>query len=184
MALTNKKDNFKRRDLARLFREKGFNKGVEVGVMHGTYSKTLCQENPDLELKSIDPYMEIYGEPQTKNWGNEHLEEKFEFATEALQPYNAELIRKTSLEAVKDFDYESLDFVYIDGSHQFDYVMVDIIEWGKRVKKGGIIAGHDYVGGWPDVAEAVNTYAKVHGVDVINLTDETTPSWFFERTWI
>lgn len=176
------KKKFKRRNLARLFKEKGFTRGVEIGVMHGTYSKTLCEENPDLKLYSVDPYMEVYGDPQTNEWGNKHLEEKYQFAKKRLEPFNCEMIRKTSLEAVRDFEPESIDFVYVDGAHTFDYAMVDIIEWGKIVKPGGIISGHDYCKSWPGVVRAVNAYAKEHNVD-INLTDEITPSWFFERTW-
>lgn len=48
------------------------------------------------------------------------------------------------MEAVKDFDDESVDFVYIDGNHEFKYVAEDICEWSKKVKKGGVISGHDY----------------------------------------
>ena len=37
-----------------------------------------------------------------------------------------------------------LDFIYIDGNHQYEYVKNDIILSQKIVKEGGIIAGHDY----------------------------------------
>ena len=173
---------FKRKELAKLFKERGFTKGVEVGVLTGKYSKILCKENPELELKSVDPYMEMYCEEETNAWGNKFLDELFGKAKSFLAPYNCEIIRKPSLEAVVDFPYESLDFVYIDGSHHFDYVMVDIIEWGKRVRKGGIISGHDYCKSWNDVREAVNIYVDIHGAK-LNLTDDISSSWWFERTW-
>lgn len=48
------------------------------------------------------------------------------------------------MDAVKDFEDESLDFVYIDGHHGFKYVTEDIFEWSKKIKKGGVISGHDY----------------------------------------
>ena len=48
------------------------------------------------------------------------------------------------MEAVKQFKDGSLDFVYIDGNHTFEYVINDIAEWSKKVRKGGIISGHDY----------------------------------------
>ena len=173
---------FKRRDLARMFAERGFTKGVEIGVMQGAYSKTLCEENPNLTLSSIDPYKALYNEPETIGWGDDGLEKRFKDATKLLSSYNCEIIRKTSLEAVREFPYEYLDFVYIDGSHEFDYVMCDIIEWGKRVRKGGIISGHDYCKSYQDVIDAVDIYVKIHGAK-LHLTDENTPSWWFERTW-
>ena len=37
-----------------------------------------------------------------------------------------------------------LDFVYIDGNHQYDYVINDIKLSLKKLKKNGIISGHDY----------------------------------------
>jgi len=48
------------------------------------------------------------------------------------------------MEAVKVFENNSLDFVYIDGNHEFRYFAEDIYEWPKKVRKGGIISGHDY----------------------------------------
>lgn len=37
-----------------------------------------------------------------------------------------------------------LDFIYIDGNHRYPFVKRDIENAKKLVKKGGIIAGHDY----------------------------------------
>jgi predicted O-methyltransferase YrrM len=54
-------------------------------------------------------------------------------------------IRKKSMDALADIPDESLDFVYIDGNHEGDYPIKDIEEWAKKVKPGGLVAGHDYV---------------------------------------
>jgi hypothetical protein len=54
------------------------------------------------------------------------------------------MLRKTSMEAVADIPDESLDFVYIDGLHNFKDVAHDIWEWSKKVRVGGLISGHDY----------------------------------------
>ena len=48
------------------------------------------------------------------------------------------------MEAVKDFENEGLDFVYIDGNHDFMHATEDVWEWSKKVRKGGVISGHDY----------------------------------------
>ena len=176
--------NFKRKDLAKRFADLGLNKGVEVGVRNGRYSETLCLKNPNIKLWSVDPYDIIYGDVRTEKTGVRKHNENYERAKKKLSPYNCKVVKKTSLDAVKDFDYESLDFVYIDGSHEFDYVMCDIIEWGKRVKKGGIISGHDYYRFvHAGIVEAVNLYCKMHKVKKINLTDEKTPSWWIKKTW-
>jgi hypothetical protein len=179
-----KRVRYSRDGLARKFAEWGFTKGVEIGVCHGHYSKVLCESNPKLELKSIDPYVPVYQDPRTNRIGSEGQSKLFKEATKRLAPYNCEVIRKTSLEAVREFPHESIDFVYIDGSHEFDYVMVDIIEWGRKVKKGGVISGHDYNRTFKEgVARAVNNYAVVHDINPIYITHNNTPSWWFKRTW-
>jgi hypothetical protein len=45
--------------------------------------------------------------------------------------------------------------VYIDANHTHEEVKKDIQAWLPKIKKGGIISGHDY-GGWEGVTQAVN----------------------------
>ena len=56
-------------------------------------------------------------------------------------------IKMSSIEASNQFEEESIDVVFIDSSHQYDDVLNDIKAWYPKVKKGGIIGGHDYVAG-------------------------------------
>ena len=49
--------------------------------------------------------------------------------------------------------YNSLDFVFIDASHIYKYVAEDIDLWEPKVKKGGLVSGHDL--DFPDVKKAV-----------------------------
>ena len=51
--------------------------------------------------------------------------------------------RMNSLEAVKDFGDETIDFVFIDGDHHYNAVIKDLNVWYPKVKKGGIFSGHD-----------------------------------------
>lgn len=49
------------------------------------------------------------------------------------------------------------DFVFIDACHAYDSVKADILAWLPKVRKGGILAGHDYrCETHPDVTRAVN----------------------------
>ena len=49
------------------------------------------------------------------------------------------MIRSTSKVASDIFPDESLDFVYIDANHAYDFVKEDIGLWYPKVKKGGIL---------------------------------------------
>lgn len=140
-----------RNDLANLYKELNFNLGVEVGVDKGEYSEILCKANPNLKLFGVDPYvLKAYEkEINPKDAGiygtQEGFEGNYEKATARLAPYkNYRLVRSYSMDALKLFEDESLDFVYIDANHDFLNFIQDLHFWLKKVKPGGIMSGHDY----------------------------------------
>jgi len=128
-----------------LLGELGFKIGAEIGVSKGRYSKWLFHGIKGLKLYCIDPWevYDEYTELHDKS-GQPMFDGYYEETKERLKNYNAELIRKYSMDAVKDFEDNSLDFVFIDGNHSFEYVIEDIVAWSKKVRSGGIISGHDY----------------------------------------
>ena len=125
--------------VAQIFCELGFKTGAEIGVAEGIYSKVLFDNIPGLKLYGVDIWINYPGYTELKNPEQLYVE-----ALKRLRPYNCTLIRKYSMDAVKDFADGSLDFVFIDGGHDFKNVACDICEWSKKVKPGGIVFGHDY----------------------------------------
>lgn len=160
--------------LAELFGELGYKLGVEVGVQRGIYSEILCQKVPGLKLKCVDPWSPYHAV-------NAHKQaDIYAQAVERLKPYDAELVRKPSMEAVKDFKDGSLDFVYIDGRHEFDWVMMDLIAWAPKVRLGGIVSGHDYIVGYQmGIIPAVDVYTRSHSIANVYLTRDREPSFFW-----
>ena len=67
-------------------------------------------------------------------------------------------IKSASIEAANTFEDNSIDFIHIDASHDYDNVIADIIAWYPKVKPGGLITGDDYI--WPGVKRAVDEYFK------------------------
>ena len=177
-------ENIKRRgDLAKHFASLGYTKGAEVGVADGRFSFYMCSHIPNLELICVDPW-EPY--PENRRYSGISKRDGYrpneELARIRMAPYGAKMMKMMSMDAVREIPMESLDFVYIDAHHDFDYVMQDIIEWAKRVKKGGVIAGHDYYDFKSSgVREAVDAYVRVHKIAKLYLTDEREPSWFFVK---
>lgn len=169
---------FKRKHLSKLFRDMGFKKGAEIGVAVGKYSEYLCKFNPGVELISVDPWSSYSEDPRRIR---KH-EENYQESQKRLAPYGATLMRMMSMDAVRDIPPESLDFVYIDGNHMFDFVMQDIIEWSKRVRPGGIVSGHDYYRFRnAGVVEAVDVYTKMHKIRQWFLCDERPASFFWVK---
>jgi len=57
---------------------------------------------------------------------------------------NIKYIPTLSENATKFFMDEFIDFLYIDGDHRHESVIKDISLWIKKIKKNGIISGHDF----------------------------------------
>lgn len=151
----------RRKQLIQLFKELGFKEGVEVGTDHGQYAEQLCAGIPDLRLWCIDPWV-AYTEG-TEVHTQEEMDQIYAEAIKRLINFNVSLSKMTSMEAVYGFEDNSLDFVFIDGNHEYEYVLEDITEWTRKVRSGGIVCGHDYkvdpVNKY-GVIEAVNKYVK------------------------
>jgi hypothetical protein len=62
-------------------------------------------------------------------------------------------IKGLSEDAVKQFQDESIDVVFIDMCHLYECVKEDLQLWYPKVKYNGYIAGHDW--SWPGVKEAL-----------------------------
>jgi predicted O-methyltransferase YrrM len=60
-----------------------------------------------------------------------------------------------SVTAASQYANHSLDFVFIDGGHTYEEVVVDITAWRHKVRAGGVLAGHDYHPDFPGVRRAV-----------------------------
>jgi hypothetical protein len=150
-----------RTHLAELFFELDYKVGAEIGVCVGINAETLFQKNPRLKLFCIDPWS-----PFPEGRTSQHRQDqRFRRTRSRLRQYNAVYIKKTSMEALVDIPDSSLDFVYIDGVHTFDYVMQDIIEWSKKVRSGGIVSGHDYIHLHDcGVIPAVRAYTEGHNI--------------------
>jgi predicted O-methyltransferase YrrM len=129
----------------------------------------MFQSIPNLLLFCIDIWQPYKGNA----WAGslERNNNHFKTTTERLSKYNAIIMKQMSIDAVKKFKDNSLDFVYIDANHSFDYVMQDLIEWSKKVRVGGIVSGDDYYNfRKAGVIEAVNAYTSAHKIK-FNLTD-------------
>ena len=127
-------------------------KGVEIGVFKGQFTKQLL-ENWDGTMYMIDPWRALGDEYIDASNHKEHTD-AYEQTMGNIQGYEnrAFMLRGLGEELVNIFEDNSLDFVYIDGNHAYDYVVQDMKLWWPKLKKGGLFAGHDYLGTeWGDV---------------------------------
>lgn len=80
-------------------------------------------------------------------------------------------IRMTSVEGSKLYKDESLDFVFIDASHEYIDIKNDIISWLPKIKPGGYLGGHDIY--FDGVNKAVN--------ELLPNVDISLNSWLFYK---
>jgi hypothetical protein len=174
--------------LTKLWSELGYRIGAEIGTEQGKFAEEICRDNPGVRLYSVDPYLAY------DRYADHVDQEKLEvFRMEALarlRPYYITYIRAQSLEAVSHIIDGALDFVFLDGNHDFDFIVRDIIAWAPKVRRGGCVAGHDYKPEGAEktpipfgVIEAVDGYTHAHKIRPVFLTgSDKCPSWFWIKT--
>jgi len=139
---------------------------VEIGAWMGVSTRYMGGLIKDTKIV-FDVVDHFRGEPESgyqqkvvKLYGGS-IYEQFKLNMEKAECWTS--INKVHIEysneAVKHYKDKSLDFVYIDASHDYESVYQDIKNWIKKVKEGGIIAGDDY-NSFEEVKEAVNTFFK------------------------
>lgn len=181
--------NTNRETFAYLLAELGLNFGVEVGVECGLYSETLCKANPKIDLISVDAWTAYKG--YRDHVSQSKLDGFMEITKKRLEPYNARVIKGFSMDVVKQFKDGSLDFVYIDGNHEYQQTVNDVAEWQKKVKIGGIVAGHDYIlrkgGGYlMHVPHAVNGWCESYQIRplfILGAKNDPKPPRDNSRSW-
>ena len=121
-------------------------KGVEVGTFKGEFSKEILQIWQG-KLYMIDVWREL-GEEYIDSSNHKNFDGGvYADCMNSIKGFEdrAIMIRATSEIASEMFMDNSLDFVYIDANHTYDYVKQDISLWYPKVKSGGWVMGHDYI---------------------------------------
>ncbi len=125
----------------------GIKTGAEIGVAAGEYSLPLCNalEGP---IYLVDPW-KTYPKSIYNDMANvvqvEH-DMRFRYVNSFIKArgLNAKTMRMTSAEAAEEFEPASLDFVYIDANHGYEFVIIDLEAWWDKVRPGGFVCGHDF----------------------------------------
>lgn len=177
--------------IPRLFKQLGFKVGAEIGVLDGNFAYYLLKYNPGSKLYAVDPWASYQ---EYIEFDQNRLDEAYRLAREKLGQFNCQFIRDYSMNAVKWFADETLDYVYIDAAHDYTHVKEDVIEWAKKVKHGGIISGHDFYNGsykgenndgkitTYGVKQAVYEYLDENKIKYLfRLRKKGDSSWFFVK---
>ena len=147
--------------IADLVNRHNWTKGVEVGVYQGRTFRQLLRLCPGLDITGVDLYEPQLSHPGPEKWipgenGNDWDHETYyNDMLELCKKFSnrARIIKDYSVNASNQFDDDTLDFVFIDADHSYKGVCDDIDAWSPKVRKGGMIIGHDFH--FPGVKKAV-----------------------------
>lgn len=89
--------------------------------------------------------------------------------------------RGYSNDIVHQYKDNSIDFVFIDAEHTYESVKEDLTLWFPKVKRDGIIAGHDYTT-HKDVKKAVDEFFNEYFIYSEACTDDWSYSWL-HNSW-
>ena len=180
----------KRNDLAFLY-QKHYKTGVgaEIGCLRGWFSMYILTiyKGKILAIDSFDDHEGIsYDKPSLPPTKGSEIEKE---CRANMKGKNCEVIKGYSVDVAKTIPDESLDWVYIDADHRYEAVKADLKAWFPKVRKGGVMSGHDYMnfvykapfGDYVyGVKQAVKEFMKEHGYTLTGLLDKDKfPSWYF-----
>lgn len=121
---------------------------AEIGSHRGEYAAHLRRVWKGETVHCIDPWSKSDADHMLPNRGPNRLADR-QACNIALRKVNFgrghRIWQGTSGQALGNFADLSLDFVYIDGDHRYEPVLFDLLNWWKKIRSGGIIAGHDFV---------------------------------------
>lgn len=176
---------------------------VEIGVYTGTFSLALLKRWRGKRLWLVDPWRYQADYLDSWNAGDAAMARRLAIAQRRLAGHSRRVgwIRKRSDRASRLFRRCSLDFVYIDANHAYLHAKQDISLWYPKVRRGGILAGHDYFNAIADancepavfgdcdrrlftsygMKAAVDEFAAANGRQVL-FTSERLPSWYLVKS--
>ena len=186
------------------------NKGVELGSFKGDFAKNITSKWMG-KLYMIDVWRPLSDEEYDDISNHKNHIDAYSIAMNTIKGFEEKtfMLRMDGSEGAKLFADESLDFVYIDANHTYESVKEDIDTWYRKVKKGGLVMGHDYLpdyfyegkeeknqalytfpDGKPEEAKytgmfgvnpAVDEFAKEKNYKVYK-TDEFLATWWFIKS--
>jgi hypothetical protein len=118
-----------------------------------------------LNVMVVDTFMGNEGSLTCKVKDGEDIQKEF---LNNVEKFGLKVIwiKGTTNEAVKTINNIEFDLLFIDADHSYNAVKQDIENWKSKVKKGGVVSGHDYND--PQTRRAVDeVYEKVNVAGLI-----------------
>jgi hypothetical protein len=157
---------------------------AEMGVSRGRFTADILRINQPRKLHLIDVWNSARYEQSLK----QAILDKF---SDSFASGQLEINEGYSTTVVDSFPDSYFDWIYIDTDHSYSTTRDELALYERKMKPGGIIAGHDYaVGNWKaalkfGVVEAVYEFCVTRDWELLHITMEcktTNPSFAIRRS--
>ena len=182
-----RKTSLKQKGHGELFLKEVFDKKpksfLEIGVFHGVTARNVCEllyqihgidfkyVGLDLFEKSDENKFEVIPSTNFKNpfkkFYHQYITRQDPYSIEAVSNLlkkfkdQVHLIKGNSNQVVKKMDMSKIDFVFLDGGHEYNTVVNDLNSCIDVLKFNGSILCDDYnLGSAPGVKKAIDEFVK------------------------
>jgi hypothetical protein len=158
---------------------------MEIGVENGFFSKKILDVLEPKKLVLVDPFNTLT-DPISQADYYPTIDHRTVYSNDAcLDSVNAlmgeeisqgrvVIDRNLSTDAVKNHKDKSFDFIYIDACHLYESVLWDMENYFPKLKKGGLLGGHDYINHKAfGVIRAVDEFCEKNGYEITLLVEES-----------
>lgn len=151
---------------------------IEIGTRYGDTAVSMSKRFNLAHYIAIDPYVD-YSEYDGEDFSlhmrrDVNIFKKISKKIMRNMDCPITFLRKFSDDAHAEIEDEWADFVFIDGNHEYEYVLRDLENYWPKVSLGGYLTGHDFWhrsiengGDFPKqmVYEAVLEFTSKYGLD-------------------
>lgn len=154
---------------------------AELGVFAGEFSEIILRSLEPSELFLVDIFPEsiVSGDKNGNNIIHMNLADHYNVLLAKYKNIpKVRIIKSNTFEFLNSLDDYYLDLVYIDADHSYNAVKSDLELSLKKVKKNGMILGHDYTNSkFPEVVKAVDEFCLEHSLKIDFLTKDGCPTF-------
>ena len=162
---------------------------LEIGVFHGVTARNICEllyrtHNNDFKYIGLDLFAEneenknevipnnTFNNPLKKIYFK-YIKKQNPYSLEAVRDLlkkfekNVHLIQGNSNKVLNKMDMSKIDYVFLDGGHEYNTVKNDLDNCIEVIKKGGTVLCDDYnLGSAPGVKDAIDEFVNKNQLNV------------------
>ena len=162
---------------------------LEIGVFHGVTARNICEllyrtHNNDFKYIGLDLFAEneenknevipnnTFNNPLKKIYFK-YIKKQNPYSLEAVRDLlkkfekNVHLIQGNSNKVLNKMDMSKIDYVFLDGGHEYNTVKNDLDNCIEVIKKGGTVLCDDYnLGSAPGVKRAIDEFVNKNQLNV------------------